>query len=124
MNDVQVDEGKLSAQEHFMISIDDPYARILGFTSDKFHGDSYLFRDGERVMISFIHCKEHGKGYLSGLFAAIESQGLRVAVPTPLGRMEAILRHKGFERHFEPFSGGACEVWEKPVIDKQDSRSK
>jgi hypothetical protein len=95
-----------------IIQLDDPFAKEIGFTSDKFEG--YLWRDGDRVLVSFIVSVESGKGNLSALFAAIEAKGLRVAVPTPLGRMEAILRHKGFVMHIEDFQGDGCEVWERP----------
>ncbi len=66
-------------------------------------------------MISFIESKQPGQGHLSTLFAAIESYGLKVAVPTPLGQMEKILRRKGFVPHIEHDPQmGPVEVWMKP----------
>ena len=83
-----------------------------GFTPDRF--DGYLWDCGERILISFIESKDPGKGHLSELFLRIEQSGKRVAVPTPLGQMESILKHKGFLPHVEndPVCG-PVEVWER-----------
>jgi hypothetical protein len=99
--------------EDGIIQVDTDRGKQIGFTSDKFEPDSYLWKDGERILISIIFSKEEGKGNLSALFAAIEDLGLRVAVPTPFAHMQAILEHKGFVSHMEDSELGACEVWEK-----------
>ena len=95
-----------------MITTDSDFGQQIGFTSDKFFG--YLWKQGARIIISLIESRVEGRGDLSRLFDAIEAAGYRVAVPTPLGRMEGILRHKGFAPHLE--SGpemGVVEIWEK-----------
>lgn len=98
-----------------MIQLDSDAGRLIGFTSDKFHTDSYLWKQDGRILISFIHSKEENKGSLSSLLGAIESLGLKVAVPTPLARMQSILERKGFKPHIEEEPGfGNVEVWEKP----------
>ena len=99
----------MDTQPNGIIKIDSPLGQELGFTSDKFSGDSYLWKDGDRIFISLIFSLKEGEGALSGLFDAIESKGCRIAVPTPLGKMQSILMKKGFVWHQE----GGCEVWEK-----------
>jgi len=97
-----------------IIEIDSDFGKTIGFTSDKFSLDSYLWREDSRVFISLIFSEHEGQGNLSALFKNIESLGLRVAVPTPFARMESILEKKGFVMHLEDTEMGACEVWEKP----------
>lgn len=84
-----------------------------GFTADRFAGDSYLWKTGDRIMVSLIFAKEQGKGYFSALVKAIEADGFKVAVPTPLGKMTAILSRWGFKPHHEIDSdfGEAVQVW-------------
>ena len=99
----------MDVQADGIIKIDSPLGQELGFTSDKFSADSYLWKDGDRIIISMIFSLKEGKGALSGLFDVIESEGYKIAVPTPLGKMQSILMKKGFVWHQE----GECEVWEK-----------
>jgi hypothetical protein len=84
-----------------------------GFTRQKFTGDSYLWKTGDRIMVSFIVAKEQGKGNFSALVKAIEADGFKVAVPTPLGKMPSILQRWGFRPHYEvePDLGETVEVW-------------
>jgi hypothetical protein len=100
-----------------MIELDSDFGKEIGFTSDKFTGGfmggSYLWRNGDRIIISFIESKNEGKGDLSRLFNSIEALGLRVAVPTPMLRMRAILKRKGFKPHGEYSEMGTVEMWEK-----------
>lgn len=69
------------------VPVDSEFGKLVGFTSDKFSRDSYLWREKERVMISLIISNHPGQGNLSALFNAIEGLGLRVAVPTPFAHM-------------------------------------
>lgn len=100
--------------EDGIVQIDSEFGKQIGFTSDNFSSDSYLWKDGERVMVSLISSKVEGKGNLSALFNNIEALGLSIAVPTPFARMQAILERKGFVMHIEDTEMGACEVWAKP----------
>jgi len=68
-----------------------------GFTRERFAGDSYLWKDGEVILISFIESVHEGRGHFSALVRAIEASGFRVAVPTPLGKMVAILSRWGWK---------------------------
>ena len=81
-----------------MIKLDSPIGVELGFTSDVFSG--YLWKRKDQIIISFIESVQEGKGHLSRLFSSIWSAGYCVAVPTPMARMEAIVRQKEFEQTF------------------------
>jgi len=73
-----------------------PEAESLGFHSGLF--DGYLFIDPDYVYVSAITSLKPGEGNLSALFNTILNAGLGIKVPTPLGRMEEILKHKGFSK--------------------------
>lgn len=102
--------------EDGIILVDTERGKEIGFTSDRFSGDSYLWVDGDRILISLIFSRHPGSGHLSELFRAIEGKGFRIAVPTPFNHMQVILRKKGFLPHLEDseLGLGDCEVWEKP----------
>ncbi len=93
-----------------MIQLDTPQAVEFGFTSDKF--DGYLWKTGERITVSFIWSKHERQGHLSKLFKDIEAKGFVLAIPTPLGKMQSILEHKGFVPHIEEDEMmGPVEIW-------------
>lgn len=98
-----------------IIRTDSKRGKIFGLTSDKFSGDTYLWKTGDTIMISFIFCKNQGRGNFSKLVGAIENAGFRVVVPTPLGKMVAILRKWGYEATVDPDDG--CELWARPITD-------
>ena len=85
----------------------------FGFTSDKFRG--WLWKSGERVAISFIESVEPGQGHFKALVAGLHAAGFTVAVPTPLGKMEAILKRWGFveSREYWERIGDNVEIWSK-----------
>lgn len=91
-----------------IIELDSDAGKILGFTSDRF--DGYLWRAGQSVSISFIQSYERGN--FRALVARIHELGLRVDVPTPLGRMQSIVRRNNYSRRIvnDP-ALGAVEVW-------------
>ena len=84
-----------------MISLDDDFAELIGFTSAHFEG--YLWRpetineDDKHITISMIVSKFPGQGNLWNMFKAIESMGYSIVVPTPSNRMEAICAEYGFQ---------------------------
>ena len=95
-----------------MIEPDSVAGKAFGFTADKFEG--WLWKTGDRVMISMIVSLKEGRGNLRALFDTIEGLGFKVAVPTPFARMKKILQKRGFEMHIEHDSVmGSCEVWQK-----------
>lgn len=99
-----------------IINLDDESAKILGFTSDRF--DGYLWRSGPAIIISFI--ASHARGNFRALVERIVELGLRVDVPTPLGRMQSILRRNGYKRRVEHDPQmGPVEVWSWPNTKAQ-----
>ena len=103
------------------IDTDSKAANYLGFTSDKFFG--YLWRTGNRLIISFIESKQEGKGNLRKLLSEIEAHGLEPVIPTPSGRMRAILHRLGFVETWEVDEdmGEACELMVKPCVCSETS---
>lgn len=95
-------------------------ARKWTFTRKRWEANSYLFVDGTRVMLSAVKATKEGHGYLRDLIAGIEASGRRVAIPCPLGHMEQILRHYGFEPHEELHEiGEPVDVWERPAQQEE-----
>ena len=92
----------------------DPGTATIKFTKERFTDDSYLWRIGDDVWVSLIVSKEPGKRHFSELVAAMEARGLNVLVPTPLGKMPAILTHWGFAPQARDIQGELVEVWERP----------
>jgi hypothetical protein len=106
-----------------MIELDTEFAQSIGFTKDKFRG--YLWKEGNVITISLIESRVQGQGYLRELFNNIEAKGFKIQVPTPLGKMQAILEHYGFSPHSEPFAPeignyDLIEVWEKITEDHSE----
>ena len=105
-----------------IINIGTPAADALGFTSDKFHEDSYLWKKGDSIYISFIESVSPGKSDFRGLVEKIHSLGLTVKIPTPLRSMEEICRKNGYQ-HSQEFlddadgePAGKVNVWLLPPI--------
>ncbi len=93
-----------------IIKIDSKRAKPFDFTSDKFYMDSYLWKTGSSITISFIASKSPGKGDFSKLVKTIINKGFTVKVPTPFATMRAILRRW----QFTPTMEGPCEMWISP----------
>ena len=76
---------------------------------------SYLWKRGGDVLTSMVIARSPGAGAFSRLVRNIEANGCRVLVPTPMGKMPAILKRWGFVRtigHDEKM--GAVDVWKRP----------
>ena len=93
------------------VGLGHPIADGLGFTSDRFFG--YLWIVGEDLYVSFVEARHEGQGHFRAFVESALAQGYTVKVPTPLGRMEAILTKWGFRQTVEPSEVGPCEVWVK-----------
>jgi len=92
------------------IDLDSELAQTLGFTSDKFSG--WLWLKDRIVIISFIMSLHQGKGNFSSLLRAIKNNGYKAAIPTPLGKMQAILSRKGFKPYLvNDEEMGQVELW-------------
>ena len=97
---------------------------LLGLNAMDFCADTYLWKQGDRILISLITVTKKGQGIFSRLLEHLFSLGFTVAVPTPLGRMQAILKAKGFRETWEDDPDfGACEVWVKEPEGVDASRS-
>jgi len=97
-----------------IIKLDSERAKIFNFTSDKYTSYSYLWKQENKIIISFIETIQKGNGDLSRLFNNIKEQGYIISVPTPLGKMNDILKKKGFEKKviFDKRVGESVEIWE------------
>ena len=104
-DNVIIPEGKIDP--------DSDGGNALDFRSDKFSHDSYLWRIGNDVYISFIESLHPGKGYFRDLLTNIQRAGFTPCIPTPFARMRQILSRLGFVSTHEPDadSGDICEVW-------------
>ena len=87
--------------EDGIIELDSPFAKKLGFTSDKF--DGWLWKKGEYIYISFIISKKSKTGNFKRLLRRIEELGFGIKIPTPLGVMQYIVRKYGFKKTTENF---------------------
>lgn len=104
-------QAETNLEDSEEVPIGSPLADRFGFTADRF--DGWMWRVDKDIYISFVVSKKPGCGNLSRLFDAIWANGYRVKVPTPLGTMPDILRHKGFVMTTENTELGPCEVWLK-----------
>jgi len=113
-------EKEKSGMYDGIIELDSEFAKVIGFTSNKFMG--YLWKEGNIITISLIESRVEGSGYLRELFHLIELKGFKIKVPNPLPKMQSILEHYGFSMHIEPFAPeldnyDPVEVWEKSTED-------
>ena len=93
-----------------IIELDSERGHQLGFTTIKFGHGSYLWDEPSRVLVSFVHSL--ARGNFRALVAAIHAEGKAVAVPTPLGNMEHIVRKNGYVHSVEEDSmTGKVHVW-------------
>ena len=99
-----------------IIQLNSPFAKELGFTSDKFW-NSWLWKTGDRITISMIWVRPRlqGKGYFTQLLKAIWDKGYEVAIPTSLGIMNGIVRKNGFQKTmvFDKNFNDYVELWVK-----------
>jgi len=97
------------AMEDGMIALDSENGKGLGFTSDSFESGSYLWKDGDDIVVSFIWSK--AKGNFKKLVDAIKGKSMTVVIPTPLGRMQDIVIKNGYTHKTIDSEMGLCEVW-------------
>lgn len=100
---------------HQGIILPDEAPHTWGFTSRRFRPDSYLWKDGDRIIISLITATPEGKGHFRQLVKAIESAGYKIDVPTPVFAMPLILKKWGFvPRAILDEKMGEVELWSRP----------
>lgn len=94
--------------EDGIIELDSYRGLPLRFTSDRFGHGSYLWKKNGAIIISFIESLKRGN--FRELALAILANGFRVEVPTPLARMEEIVRKAGYSQTFQ-----FCETFGESV---------
>jgi len=104
-------KGKGIDMDDGIIEVDSELGRTMGFTSDVWAEDSYLWKMGRDIWISLIISLRPRNGNLRRLFEAILKQGYGIAVPTPLGLMNLILLQWGFVRR----EGATCPDSNEPL---------
>jgi hypothetical protein len=93
---------------------DSYWGKRLGFTSKRWDENSWLWKDGEYIIISMVIAKEPGKGHFGSLCRRILQLGYGIRVPTAFPRMEAIVKRHGFQpAKVEDPIMGMVELWEK-----------
>jgi len=94
------------------IELDTSEGKEFGFISSLF--DGWLWKDGNKIIISMIISKHDGQGNFQKLLKSIWDKGYKVQIPTPLGTMGYILKKYGFKRTIKDDSiMGPVEIWEK-----------
>lgn len=104
------------------IHLDTEAGIFLGFTSDKFHKASYLWKVGRTISISAIMSLERGKGYFRGLVENLLQNGFTIHIPTPLPEMGRIVQKQGYRFLRIISEKGTFEVWQ--MTPKQWQASK
>jgi hypothetical protein len=106
-----IDSSQIGSEiSNGFIGIDTDFAKKLGFISDKFSTDSYLWKQDDNIIISLIFSTKQFQGYFKSLVQTIESLGYRVQVPYPVNTMQKILTKWGFScKHKDECD----EIWEK-----------
>ena len=90
-----------------IIELDSDSGRELGFTSERFGG--YLWKTGNYITVSLIMSNKRGN--FRELVECIQHRGYGVIIPTPLGRMEEIVRKNGYVQRWEDSDFGPVELW-------------
>ena len=94
--------------EDGIIELDTDRAALFGFTSDRF--DGYLWKEGDYIIVSFIVSLERGN--FKQLVQAIQDNGYGVKIPTPMGRMQSIVRKAGYRQtEVVDAVSGLVEIW-------------
>ena len=102
------------------IDIDTPRGDAIGLTRHKFIYGSYLCKSSDYIYISFIASAKRGNFRV--LVKRILDSGLGVKVPTPLARMEQIVRKAGYTHTIETDEMyGQVEVW---VLEPSSSQKR
>lgn len=97
------------------------FARKLGLTRDKFTMKTYLWKTGSVMYISFVETTHPGRGHFRALVEKLLQRGYTVKVPTPLGRMQQIVKENNYSPTTEISPKmGQVEVWVKTPMEALD----
>lgn len=84
-----------------LIILDSEIGKELGFTSDRFQENSFLWLEDNKLFLSLIFSKEEHKGYVLNLLNKAKEKGYNMCACTVSERMDNILKKFGFERSCE-----------------------
>lgn len=79
-----------------IIKTDSIIGQVFGLTSNKFASDSYLWKDGNMIILSLIIAKH--RGAFRTLIETITNMGFTFQIPTPSARIQEIALKQGW--HF------------------------
>jgi len=104
--------NQVSQFEDGVIHLDSDLGKLLGFTSDRFGSESYLWKLNGAIVISLITLSLK-TGNFRELVEKILENGFRVEIPTPLDRMKAIVEKCGYvkEHRLCELTKESVEVW-------------
>lgn len=92
------------------IEMDSERGAALGFTRARFLLGSYLWEEPDRIFVSMIQSRQRGN--FRELVAAILAEGKAVAIPTPVGDMQRIVRKNGYVHTVEAAEFGlTVDLW-------------
>ena len=102
--DFQIDDG--------VIHLDSNFGKSLGFTSDRFGRDSFLWKINDVIVISMITLSLR-TGNFRELVEKILAYGFSIEVPMPIGRMRTIVEKCGYVKEYRTceFTKESVEVW-------------
>lgn len=70
--------------------------RELGFNSQSFTKESWLWLRGSTIRVAAVEARQKGRGVFSSLLQRIEAQGFKVQIMNPCSDVLAIAARKGF----------------------------
>lgn len=80
-----------------IIELDSPFAKQIGFTSDGFDKDCYLWGVPDKNLVWLSLIISTRKGAFRALMHNIQKLGYKFRIPTPLGRMLQIGQKQGWK---------------------------
>lgn len=101
-----------------IINVNSERGLVFDLTSDKFEPDTYLWKDGQDIYISFIATQHPGCGDFKCLVERIQAAGYRVKLPMPMRRLKQILVKNGWEETAERFHDIETDVWIAPDMNE------
>lgn len=110
------------------IAVDSKVGKAWGFTSDIYRNASFLWKLNDDIYVSMIliHQLHQHKGHFTRLIKCIHKARMNVKVPTPVGKMQVVVRKKGFTQSWEhdPITDCNIEVWTLAYPDHPKDPSK
>ena len=109
------------------IAVDSDFGKKIGFTSDFFKKDSYMFLDNNIITIPLIEARRVHQGSFSKVYHNLRKLGLTIRITEPSKMFMEILIHYGFSGAYESRGEGITEmmeVWTKKVSEDEVSQER